>query len=108
MTKQRVLFDFGWDERKARTNLAKHGVSFRLASTVFSDSLATTIFDEQHSNDEDRGVTLGRARNDQVLVVVHTVEEISVAEMHIPVISALRRPRRKSRLRTSATLSSKG
>ncbi len=88
MTKKRVLFDFGWDKRKARTNLAKHGVSFQLATTVFSDSLAVTIFDGEHSNDEDRWVTLGRARNDQVLVVVHTVEEISVVEVHIRVISA--------------------
>jgi uncharacterized DUF497 family protein len=28
---------FEWDERKARDNLAKHGVSFELATDVFGD-----------------------------------------------------------------------
>jgi uncharacterized DUF497 family protein len=67
-----MFFDFDWDANKARTNLAKHRVSFRLATSVFRDALALTIFDEEHSDDEDRWVTLGRARNGQVLVVVHT------------------------------------
>ena len=29
--------NFEWDENKARTNLAKHGVSFAEAATVFGD-----------------------------------------------------------------------
>ena len=33
-----VLYgDFEWDDRKAWSNLAKHGVSFEEASTVFAD-----------------------------------------------------------------------
>lgn len=85
-----MFFDFDWDENKARANLAKHGVSFRLATSVFRDALALTIFDEDHSDDEDRWVTLGRAQNGQVLVVVHTSEESSSMEMHIRIISARR------------------
>lgn len=85
-----MFVDFDWDPKKARTNLAKHGVSFRLATSVFRDALALTIFDEDHSDDEDRWVTLGRAQNRQVLVVVHTSEETSSTELHIRIISARR------------------
>lgn len=85
-----MFFDFDWDANKARANLKKHEVSFRLASTVFRDPLALTIFDDEHSDDEDRWVTLGRAQNGQVLVVVHTSEEVSTTELHIRIISARR------------------
>ncbi|MBK6400904.1 MAG: BrnT family toxin [Rhodocyclaceae bacterium] len=85
-----MFVDFDWDPKKARTNLAKHGVSFRLATSVFRDALALTIFDEDHSDDGDRWVTLGRAQNGQVLVVVHTSEETSSTELHIRIISARR------------------
>jgi hypothetical protein len=34
---------FEWDPAKAARNLAKHGVSFDEASTVFGDLLAGTI-----------------------------------------------------------------
>lgn len=36
---------FEWDSKKVETNLAKHGVSFEDASTVFGDPLAGTIPD---------------------------------------------------------------
>lgn len=36
---------FEWDLRKARSNLAKHGVAFEEASTIFGDSLSLTIPD---------------------------------------------------------------
>lgn len=85
-----MFFDFDWDANKARANLKKHEVSFRLATSVFRDALALTIFDDEHSDDEDRWVTLGRAQNGQVLVVVHTSEEASITELHIRIISARR------------------
>lgn len=85
-----MFFDFDWDANKARANLKKHELSFRLATSVFTDPLALTIFDEEHSIDEERWVTLGRAQNGQVLVVVHTSEEVSATELHIRIISARR------------------
>lgn len=88
-----TLFDFGWDDRKARTNLAKHKVSFRLATSVFNDPLALTIFDDDHSDDEDRWVTLGRGRDGVVLAVVHTTGDMSAAEVRIRIISARRADR---------------
>ena len=44
---------FEWDEEKAKRNLAKHGVSFEEASTIFSDSFELMIHDPLHSEDED-------------------------------------------------------
>ena len=85
-----MICQFDWDAQKARSNLAKHGVSFRLATSIFRDPLALTIFDEDHSDDEDRWVTLGQAPNGQLLVVVHTSEETSRTELHIRIISARR------------------
>jgi uncharacterized DUF497 family protein len=37
--------EFEWDLRKARSNLAKHGVAFEEASIIFGDSLSLTIPD---------------------------------------------------------------
>ena len=63
---------FEWDLRKARLNLAKHGVTFEEASTIFGDSLSLTIPDPEHSLAEKRYVAMGRAFNAKLLVVVHT------------------------------------
>lgn len=60
---------FEWDPRKAAENLRKHGVSFDEASTVFDDSLAGIIFDEDHSEEENRYIIMGMSKNDRYLVV---------------------------------------
>jgi len=83
-----AYFDFDWDPNKARSNLAKHGVSFRLAASVFRDPLALTIFDSEHSEQEDRWVTLGRAQNGQTLVVVHRCRWIEPTGIKVRIISA--------------------
>ena len=88
-----TLFDFSWDDRKARTNLAKHKAPFRLASSVFGDPLALTIYDDDHSDDEDRWVTLARAQDGTVLAVVHTTKDVSATEVQIRIISARRADR---------------
>lgn len=92
-----IFFDFDWDANKARGNFQKHGVSFRLATTVFRDPLAVTIFDDDHSDDEDRWVTLGHAEDGHLLVVIHTSEEMSEAELRIRIISARRAEREEIR-----------
>ena len=33
-----VVMEFEWDEAKAATNLAKHGVSFTEAATAFAET----------------------------------------------------------------------
>lgn len=66
---------FEWDEEKAEQTLRKHGVSFREALTVFSDTLSLTVDDELHSEGEARYVTLGFSSYGRLLVVVHTERE---------------------------------
>ena len=63
---------FEWDNKKALTNLRKHGVSFEEASTVFGDTLSATVPDPLHSHSEDRFVTIGISSNGKLLVAVHS------------------------------------
>jgi uncharacterized DUF497 family protein len=67
-----MSLSFEWDEEKASANLAKHGVSFSEASTVFGDPLSRTIPDPLHSDEEERFVVLGESASGRTLVVVHT------------------------------------
>jgi uncharacterized DUF497 family protein len=62
---------FEWDEAKARANLAKHGVSFELASRVWDDPLIDVRFDSLVGGEE-RWVALGIVRTTTLLVVIHT------------------------------------
>lgn len=64
--------EFEWDERKARANVKKHGVSFHDAATVFGDPLAITFPDPDHSEKEERSVTFGMSQSQRLLVVAHT------------------------------------
>ena len=64
--------EFGWDERKAAYNLAKHGASFAEGATVFYDPLSITYGDPDHSIDEDRYITIGLSGQGRLLIVSHT------------------------------------
>jgi uncharacterized DUF497 family protein len=81
-------YRFEWDPNKAVANRRKHGIGFEQAATVFRDRLALSIYDEDHSDDEDRWVTLGQAENGALLVVVHTWQETGATEAVIRIISA--------------------
>jgi len=76
---------FEWDPKKARSNLAKHGVSFDEASTVFRDTLSITINAPLHSENEKRFVLIGCSSRNRLLVVVHAERG-----NHIRIISARR------------------
>lgn len=69
---------FEWDRRKAARNLAKHGLSFDEASTVFADRLSLTIPDPDHSEDEERWIIIGQSNRGRLLVVVHTEDDNTV------------------------------
>ena len=81
---------FEWDARKAKSNLAKHGVSFEEASTVLGDPLSLAIPDPAHSQTEHRSIVLGQSHQRKLLVVVHTERGDNI---HI--ISARRASRRE-------------
>jgi len=67
--------EFAWDRRKARTNLAKHGVSFEEAQSVFLDESARLIDDPDHFGDEDRFPLLGYSFQAHCLIVSHCYRE---------------------------------
>jgi uncharacterized DUF497 family protein len=85
-----MALTFEWDPRKARSNLAKHGIGFEEASTVFGDRLSLTIPDPEHSKTEERFVTMGTAFTGKLLVVVHTDRGDNIR-----IISARRADRRE-------------
>ena len=90
-------YRFTWDPIKAVSNWRKHGVSFKLATTVFSDRLALSIRDEEHSETEERWLTLGQAKNGRLVVVIHTYREISANSAEVRIISARRATGRERR-----------
>lgn len=67
-----MSFLFEYDPAKAASNLKKHGVSFTEAITVFSDPLASTLPDDQHSIDEIRFISVGMSSKQRILFVVYT------------------------------------
>jgi uncharacterized protein len=82
--------EFQWDPRKDRANRRKHGIGFREAATVFGDPLATTFGDPDHSENEERFLTIGVSVIGQLLVVAHTEREEAVR-----IVSARRATRRE-------------
>jgi uncharacterized DUF497 family protein len=64
--------EFEWDEEKAAANLAKHGVSFEEAKTVFDDPLYVDFYDPDHSIDEHRYIIIGESQQRQLLIVSYT------------------------------------
>ncbi len=63
---------FEWDENKSRENQKKHGVSFEEAKTIFNDPFAITVYDPDHSINEDRYIDLGLSSKGRFLVVFYT------------------------------------
>lgn len=63
---------YEWDSRKAKENLRKHRVSFEEAATVFLDPLALTFPDPDHSDEEDREITIGVTARHRVVFVSHS------------------------------------
>jgi hypothetical protein len=64
--------EFEWDPAKADANEDKHRVSFAEAMTVFGDQLSLTGYDPDHSDEEDRFVTMGLSADGRLLIVSHT------------------------------------
>ena len=85
--KESFQYTFEWNPKKATANQRKHGVGFEQAALVFSDPLALSIYDDEHSDTEERWITLGKTQ-DGTLVVVHTYREINDNETLIRIISA--------------------
>ena len=63
---------FEWDSEKEAANRKKHGISFADAIAVFEDERAILVFDDAHSEAEDRFRIIGRLRGQLIALVVVT------------------------------------
>jgi uncharacterized DUF497 family protein len=76
--------EFDWDEDKYNENLKKHKITFEEASTVFEDADALILYDDIHSDNEDRFVIIGFSEQERMLFVSHCYRNENV----IRIISA--------------------
>ena len=83
---------FEWDHEKAESNLAKHGVTFFEAMSVFRDKLSIRIVDTEHSDEELRYALVGMSSRLRLLVVVYTLRP-----SRIRIISARRATKNERR-----------
>ena len=60
---------FEWDPAKDEINRAKHGLSFDEATELFNAGIAyLEIYDEEHSDEEDRFIAIGPIRRGVIMV----------------------------------------
>ena len=88
-------YNFEWDPQKAKLNEEKHGVNFEEAATVFLDPMTVTIYDPDHSGNEDRWVTLGISKKARLLLVFHTFRKKNPAATTIRVFSSRKASKRE-------------
>ena len=62
---------FEWDDKKEQINIQKHGMDFKTASRIFKDENRLEIYDDLHSDYEDRYITIGLI--DKVMYVATVV-----------------------------------
>ena len=68
---------FEWDERKAESNFAKHGVTFEMACRAFNDVFAVEILDEREKHGEARVNLIGMSEG-RLLFVTYAMRGASV------------------------------
>jgi uncharacterized DUF497 family protein len=89
-------YNFEWDPSKAAANRRKHRVSFEEAATVFLDPRGRSVYDDAHSEEEDRWITLGVSSVGRLLVVCHTFRKVNKANSIIRIFSCRQATRRES------------
>ncbi|MDE0638188.1 MAG: BrnT family toxin [Candidatus Poribacteria bacterium] len=82
-----MLYNFEWDIEKEKQNNRKHKISFVRATSIFRDPNQISIFDEEHSDNEERWITSGFDKNGVLLVVIHTFKQTEL-DVDIRIISA--------------------
>ena len=92
-----MRYTFEWDPVKAKENLRKHRISFDRAAEIILDPLAVSIRDEEHSEDEERWVSMGKDRSGSLLILIRTFLEVAVEECRIRIISARKANKQETR-----------
>ena len=83
-----MRYDFEWDPDKAKANIRNHKVSFERATTIFRDPNLLSIPDEEHSELEERWITMGLDETGSLLVLSHKFESVGLGVSRIRIISA--------------------
>ena len=90
-------YNFEWDPIKAKSNFQKHKVSFKRAAEIFLDPFMLSIYDKQHSELEDRWITIGKDSNNIPIVVIHTFREVNSEDSIIRIISARKATKKEAK-----------
>ena len=83
-----MRYDFEWNPRKAKTNFGKHRTTFERATTIFRDPNLISIPDDEHSETEERWLTMGLDERGSLLVISHTFKVATKLVSKIRIISA--------------------
>ena len=83
-----MQYNFKWDPNKVQSNIEKHGITFEEAAEVFLDALQLSVLDDEHSEHEERWITLGKNSKGHLIVVIHTFEEHNHQKVTLRIISA--------------------
>ena len=100
------MIEFEWDPRKARRNLKKHHVAFHEAASIFRDPLGVTIYDPDHSADEERFITIGTSTGRRLLMIAHTQRSGKIRLINARELTRLERQAYEGRNREKKTLTS--
>lgn len=92
-----MRYDFEWDTRKAKANVRKHTISFERAATIFRDPHLLSISDEEHSENEERWITIGLDESGSLLVLSHKFDSESQEVSRIRIISARKATRKETK-----------
>ena len=85
---------FEWDDEKEKINIIKHGIDVTTAARVFKDENRLELYDEAHSDFEDRYITIGLIDEIAYLVMVVYTER----EEAIRLISARKATQKERRM----------
>ena len=72
---------FEWDDKKEEANIRKHGIDFSTAALVFNDENRLDLYDEIHSESEDRYITIGMVGGIAYVVFVVYTEKKDVIRL---------------------------
>ena len=89
---------FDWDPAKEQANLDKYGISFGEAIKLFSSGVDyLEVYDEDHSQDEDRFIAIGPVIG-RIVLVAYTERPEGTTRVITRVISARPATRRETQL----------
>ncbi len=64
-------------------NVAKHGVSFEEAKTIFDDPLYVDFYDPDHSQDEHRYIMIGLSNQGRLLIASYTERDDTIRLINV-------------------------